>query len=147
MTKPRFNPSAFQNPFFRSFELCSSFARNNATMLWSANEVIGRRTTRMVRHGAAPSADDRREMQRMVSEKQSAMAESSQAAWAQWVASSQSMWSDALFAPGVALDPSHAATRLVDAQLKIANAAMKPLQRRVAANQKRLSGTPRSASR
>ena len=140
MTKPRFNPSAFQNPFFRSFELWSSFARNNATMLWSANEVIGRRTTRMARHGAAPNADDRREMHRMISEKQSAMAESSRAAWGQWMQCSQALWSDALFARGAARNPASATTRLIDAQLKIANAAMKPLQRRVAANQKRLSG-------
>ena len=135
---PLFDP--IQNPFLRSFELWSSFARNNATMLWSANEVVGRRTTRMVRHGAAPNADDRREMHRMISEKQSAMVESSRAAWGQWMQSSQALWSDALFAGGAARNPASATTRLIDAQLEIANAAMKPLQRRVAANQKRLSG-------
>ncbi len=140
MTKPLFSPSAFQNPFFKSFELWSSFTRNNAAMLWSAGEVIGRRTTRMARHGATPNADDRREMHRMVREKQSAMAEASRAAWGQWMLSSQGMWTDALFARGAARDPASAATRLIDAQLKIANAAMKPLQKRVAANQKRLSG-------
>ncbi|MGI9025927.1 MAG: hypothetical protein ACR2GP_10150 [Burkholderiaceae bacterium] len=138
MTKPLFNP--FQNPFLKSFELWSSLARNNATMLWSAGEVIGRRTTRMAQHGAVPNENDRREMHRMVSEKQSAIAEASQAAWSQWMQSSQAMWTDALFAQGAARNPSNAATRLLNAQLSIANAAMKPLQKRVAANQKRLSG-------
>ncbi len=146
MTKPIFNARAFQNPFFKSFELWSSFTRNNATMLMSASEVIGRRTTRMAQHGAAPDANDRREMHRMVSEKQSAMAEASMAAWAQWMRSSQTMWTGALFPRSASRRPSTAATSMIDAQLKIANAAMKPLQKRVAANQKRLSGK-RSASR
>ena len=147
MTKPFRNPFMIQNPFFKSFGLWSSLARNNASMLWSAGEVIGRRTTRMAQHGAAPNTDDRREMHRMVSEKQSAMAESSRAAWTQWMQSSQTMWTEALFARGWPRNPSSATTRIVNAQLKIADAAMKPLHKRVAANQKRLSGKRPSATR
>ena len=143
MTKRRSNAFSIQHPLFKSFELWSGFARNNASMLWSASEVIGRRTTRMAQHGAAPNADDRREMHRMVSEKQSAIAEASMAAWSQWMESSQAMWTEALFARGGTRRPANAATRIIDAQLAIANAAMKPLQTRVAANQKRLSGKRR----
>lgn len=146
MTKRRSSAFAIQNPFLKSFELWSSFARNNASMLYSASEVIGRRTTRMAQHGAAPNANDRREMHRMVSEKQSAIAESSMAAWSQWMQSSQSMWTQALFAGGAARS-APSATSLVNAQLKIAHAAMRPLQKRVAANQKRLSGKRTSAGR
>lgn len=139
----RRNAYAIQNPFFKSFELWSGLARNNAAMLWSAGDVIGRRTTRMAQHGAAPNADDSREMHRMVSEKQSAMVEAGMAAWSQWMRSSQAMWTDALLNGGRArragISTSRAAKHLVNAQLKIANAAMKPLHTRVAANQKRLS--------
>lgn len=143
MTRRRRSAFTIHNPFLKSFELWSGLARNNATMLWSASEVIGRRTTRMAQHGAAPNAGDRREMHRMVSEKQSAMAEAGMAAWGQWMRSGQSMWTEALLSGGRAKSPgratTHAATRIVDAQLKIAKAAMKPLQTRVSANQKRLS--------
>ena len=140
MTRPRHNAFQNQNPYFKSFELWSRLAHAQTSMLWSAGEVIGRRTTRMARHGAAPNAGDRREMHRMVSEKQSAMAESSMAAWAQWMQSSQAMWAEALLPRSAARRSSSAATSLVDAQLKIAHAALKPLQKRVVANQKRLSG-------
>lgn len=147
MTQPRRSAFRIQHPYFKSFELWSNFARHNAAMLWSAGEVIGRRTARMAQHGAAPNANDRREMRRMVSEKQSAMAEASIAAWAQWMQSSQAMWTEALLPRGATRRASNAATSLVDAQLKIAHAALKPLQKRVAANQKRLSGRGRSAAR
>ena len=147
MTKPRFNAFAFQNPYIKSFERWSSFARNNAAMLWSAGEVIGRRTTRMAQHGATPNQDDRREMHRMVSEKQSAVAESSMAAWTQWMQSSQALWTGALFPRSGGRRTSNSATSLIDAQLRIANAAMRPLQKRVSANQRRLSGKRPSASR
>ena len=147
MTKPLYSAFKIQHPYFRSFELWSTFARNNAAMLWSAGEVIGRRTTRMARHGVAPNANDRREMQRMVSEKQSAMAESSMAAWAQWMRSSQAMWTEALLPRSAARRSSSAATSIVDAQLKIAHAALKPLQKRVTANRKRLSGKRPFAAR
>lgn len=147
MTKPLYRAFSIQHPYFKSFELWSSFASNNAAMLWSAGEVIGRRTARMARHGAAPNVNDRREMQRMVAEKHAAIVESSMAAWAQWMQSSQAMWAEALLPRSPAKRRSRAAKSIVEAQLEIAHAALKPLQKRVAANQKRLSGKNPFAAR
>jgi hypothetical protein len=102
------NASPLHAPLLRSFELWGRFALDNATMLMSAGEVIGRRTTQMATHGIAPNAGERREMHRMVEEKQSALVEGSLAAWGVWMHLSQSSWLEAVRLTtrnGIALAP------------------------------------------
>ena len=83
-------------PFLQSFEHWNRFAAEHTAMLWAAGEVIGRRTTTMATHGIAPNAQERREMERMVEEKQSAMLEGSLAAWHEWMRLAQASWLDAV---------------------------------------------------
>lgn len=83
-------------PLLRSFASWNRFAADHTAMLWAAGEVIGRRTTTMASHGIAPNAHERREMERMVEEKQSAMLEGSLAAWNEWMRLAQASWLDAV---------------------------------------------------
>jgi hypothetical protein len=150
-------------PLLQSFELWNRFTADNAAMLWAAGEVIGQRTSRMATHGIAPDANERREMQRMVEEKQTAIFESSLAAWNEWIRLSQASWFDALrtttrnslaLAPALmGIDPFDALSSTtarsmasmsrqwttLDTPLRIADAAFEPVRARVAANRKRLA--------
>ena len=95
-------------PLLQSFERWNRFAADQTAMLWAAGEVIGRRTTTMATHGIAPNALERREMERMVEEKQSAMLEGSLAAWNEWMRVAQASWLDAVkltMRNGLALAP------------------------------------------
>ena len=97
-----------QLPLLQSFERWNRFAVDQTAMLLAAGEVIGRRTTTMATHGIAPNAHERREMERMVEEKQSAMLEGSLAAWHEWMRLAQASWLDAVrltMRNGMALAP------------------------------------------
>lgn len=171
MTRPR----SARPLLLQSFERWNRFTADQMTMWLGAGEVIGRRTTAMARHGMAPDALERREMARMIEEKQAAMLEGSLAAWNEWMRLAQASWLQTIgLAMGrgfaldpVALDPLMAATPLqaiartqayaraattrsmtsaarqwhapLDTQLRIANAALRPMRERVAANRKRLA--------
>lgn len=87
---------SLQPPLFRSIERWNRFAADQATMLFAAGEVVGRRTATMATHGISPNARERRELARMVAEKQSAMLEGSLAAWAEWMRVVQASWLDAV---------------------------------------------------
>ena len=154
--------------FSRSLELWNRMAVEQATMLWSAGQVIGTRTAAMARHGATPNAKERREMHQMVAEKQSAAFEGSVAAWTECLRVAQASWLEATraatrntmsLAPmmiglnaGNALARGNAYRRRAGGptitsvaqrwsldSLRIADAALKPVRKRVAANHKRLS--------
>lgn len=118
--------------FYKSFERWSRFYRDQSAMLLSAGDVIGKRTAGMAAHGLNPDARELREMQTMIAEKQAAMVEGSMAAWAELMRANQAMWLAALRGGTGTASP-------LDSHLRIVRAAMKPMQTRVAANQKRLA--------
>lgn len=129
-------------PFLHSFERWNRFAADQTAMLWAAGEVIDRRTTTMVTHGIAPNAKERREMERMVEEKQSALLEGSLAAWNEWMRLARASWLDALqttMRNRLALPPVMTNLNPLDTQLRIVNAAFGPTRAAVAANRKRLA--------
>ena len=154
-------PFAWQAAYFRSLDRWMAIAHDSTSMLWAAGDVIGMRTTRMAATAHAPSADDLAEIHRMVAEKPKAFAEAQLAAWNALLQSTQAMWADALRqstrnamalstaalspSPGPSLQRAMSrgmasAMRQLHAPLKIAEAATGPVNRRVAANRKRLSG-------
>lgn len=149
-----------QSAFLHSLTLWNRFTSDNTAMLWSAGEVIGKRTARMASHGLAPNAKERRELQGMIEEKQVAMFEGSIAAWSECVKLSHASWLEAMrmtmrgstaLMPLLASPTSREAARNPSQEelpqgwhgpfvshLKIVDAAFKPVRARVAANRKRL---------
>lgn len=89
-------PKAPHASFAHSFELWGRFAADQTAMLLAAGEVIGRRTAQMAAHGLAPDAGERREMRKMVEEKQTAVFEGSVAAWQEGMRLAQASWADAM---------------------------------------------------
>lgn len=73
----------FGNPFLAPFMLWNSLFMKTAEMMLASAQVIGHRTARMARAGAAPTARDRREFALMGQEKIEAGAQSAQAMAAQ----------------------------------------------------------------
>lgn len=152
-------------PWFRSLDLWGRFVQEQAAMAQSASVVVGRRTARMATHGLAPNAAERRELRAMVDEKHAALVEGSIAACQEWMRLGQAAWLEALrlsMRNGTALVPlttaatpfeaptgaRHGARRkaasgpwttALDASLRIADAALKPTRKRVAANHRRLT--------
>ena len=148
--------------------------RDAMAIAMGAPQVIATRVARMAAHGANPSASDRREMHRMVSEKTSAFGESwlamgmqsmrmQQAFW-------QSMWQPLMrpwwltssargFAWPTFESPLTAATRLSRSRQKalaatvnrgmaqMAAAGLAPVSRRVSGNVKRLASRSSSKRR
>ena len=148
LMRPTRTTFTWHDPYSRSFALWMSIARDNASMLWSASQVIGIRTNAM-----ATGQSDAVEISRMVAEKPAAMFESSMAAWSESMRIAQTMWQDALrqsmAATALTTSPVRAgkramhrslasARRQMNAPLQIANAAAKPVHRRVEANRRRL---------
>ncbi len=126
-------------PWFRSLDLWGRFVQEQAAMAQSASVVVGRRTARMATHGLAPNAAERRELRAMVDEKHAALVEGSIAACQEWMRLGQAAWLEALrlsMRNGTALVPL---TTALDASLRIADAALKPTRKRVAANHRRLT--------
>lgn len=117
----------------------------------AAPAVIAMRTARMMASGAAPSAADRREMSRMVSEKTSAFTRSwfamaarqqrAQVEW--WSAFARACWSPSNAGrPGFMFDT--AAARSLSKRMQASQAAvlahgLAPLHRTATANLRRLS--------
>jgi hypothetical protein len=119
----------------------------------AAPAVIAMRTARMVAAGATPSPADRREMSRMVSEKQRAFAESwfamaarqqrAQVEW--WMAFARAWWTPWTAArPGFGLDSTKAralSKRMQRSQAAVLAQGLTPLHRTATANLRRLSRT------
>ena len=110
-----------------------ALARRLAEVAFAAPQVIAHRTGRMV--GANPSARDRREMNRMVTEKTAALSE----AW--WAMSMQAMRVNLAFSssflrsPFTPLSPARASAAIVS----VFGAGFAPVHRRAVANAKRLA--------
>ena len=119
----------------------------------AAPAVIAMRTARMMASGAAPSAADRREMSRMVSEKTSAFTRSwfamaarqqrAQVEW--WSAFARACWSPSnALRPGFAFDAAKARSlskRMQASQASVLAHGLAPIHRTATANLRRLSKT------
>lgn len=120
MTRPRAKPLPLQM----------------AELALAVPQVVGHRLTRLALAGAAPSARDRREFQRMGAEKAAAFGES----WlAMWMQAAQAQQRLALaMVTGMALPSTAALTR---AGLGVLGQGLAPVHRRAMANAKRLQRT------
>lgn len=108
-------------------------------LLWriatEAPVVMGIRLWQMACAGAFPSANDRREMKRMTSEKVAAAAESTAAMAGQVMALNMSL---AMNWPMLAVDAS-SRRRFADASSRVLEKGLEPIQKRVSANSRRLT--------
>ena len=103
-------------------------------------QVMGHRLTRMALAGPVPSARDRKEFNRMVSEKNHAFQEACQAMLAQSVRAQQALASNLLWsmwAPSAA----SAASQMQLATLGILGKGLGPVHRTAVANARRLART------
>ena len=122
----------------------SSLALKSAELAWAAPQVVAHRLARMSLAGASPSARDRREFERMTSEKTAAFAESWLAmASATMLANQtlamaalQSFWSAPL---GSRRQVRAAGRRATQSALDIMSRGLAPVHRTAVANAKRLA--------
>lgn len=102
----------------------------------AAPQVVAHRLARMAAAGTRPSARDRREMVRMVVEKQAAFAQGWMAMWVEgWLAQQQLLLaclSGSPWAPGSAKQAGEAWERMLERGIA-------PVRRRAVANARRLS--------
>ena len=117
--------------------------------------VIAMRMARMLEAGTAPTAADRREMNRMVSEKVQAFTQSfvavalsqQRAQFEWWTAATRSAyaawlmpWSATMFVPGRSRRPQRSAVeRLLRSQAQVLASGLAPLHRAATANARRLA--------
>lgn len=145
MSRPHRRPfSPWGMPLVSWMELAQ---RSTATWVASA-EVIAQRSQQMASMGATPSAADRRELQRMVDEKVSAVGESAQAMGRQAVAlmlASTTQWMNmahaqtlAMLGSGRAPSAKAGMAAAMRASVAMADAGLKPFHRRATANASRL---------
>lgn len=110
----------------------------------TAPMVVATRTSQMVGAGAAPSARDRRELQRMGGEKVEAFYEACAATVAVTMRTNAEIWAAMIRASSGGIGPATALTRvLADSLGDVAVAGVSPAHRRVVANQRRLNGPRR----
>jgi len=160
------NPTSSMQLFMGPFQVWSRLAWKAGEMAVSSAQVIGQRSTRLMLSGPVPNARDQREFSLMGSEKGEAMLESAQAfgvraltlnqqlvtlAFKQFMTASVTLMSIAAsrsaaesverqgklvrdtMAGSVA-----AASKLSGSTARIAGSAMRPVQKRVSANARRL---------
>ncbi len=117
-----------------------------AELAVAAPQVIGHRMQRMMAAGSAPTAQDRREMQRMGNEKVQAFAESWTAMSLQTVAAQQqmalSLWR-AWFSPVTSASAQRLGQQWQRAALGVASKGLEPVHRRAVANARRLGKAKR----
>ena len=122
-----------------------SIARQAAELAVATPQVIAHRLTRLTLAGPAPSARDRREFQRMGTEKAAAFAESWNAMARQTLDANQTLASSflrAFWSPARAQASAKSAARQAGrAVTAIVRAGLAPVHRRAVANAKRLSRT------
>ena len=108
-------------------------------------QVVAHRVTRMALAGAQPSARDRREFERMGTEKIAALQESWSAMGAEWWRANQRLTATLLRSFWFPWTGAwiHAVSRQTDGiATDLLAAGMAPLRRRAVANAKRLAATP-----
>jgi len=110
-----------------------ALARRLTEVVFAVPQVVAHRTSRMV--SANPSASDRREMNRMVTEKTAAMSE----AW--WAMSMQAMRVNLAFSSDFLRSPFApvSAARANAAIVSVFGAGLAPVHRRAVANARRLA--------
>lgn len=120
-------------------------ARQAAELAVAVPQVIAHRLTRLALAGPAPSGRDRREFQRMGTEKAAAFAESWNAMARQTLDANQTLASSflrAFWSPARAQASAKSAARQAGrAVTAIVRAGLAPVHRRAVANAKRLSRT------
>ena len=120
-------------------------ARQAAELAVAVPPVVAHRLTRLALAGPAPSARDRREFQRMGTEKAAAFAESWNAMARHTLDANQTLASSflrAFWSPTRAQASAQSATRQAGrAVTAIVQAGLAPVHRRAVANAKRLSRT------
>lgn len=119
----------------------ATLARKSTELAFAAPQVVAHRVTRILAAGPHPSARDRREFQRMGSEKLSAFGEAWSAMTLQAMRAHQA-FATALFrawwSPWALAAPWQAATALQGAMLGVLNKGIAPVHRKATANARRL---------
>jgi len=123
-----------------------SITTQAAELAFAVPQVVAHRSARLAMAGSAPSARDRREFERMVSEKTAAFAQSWQAMTMQTVLAQQTLalsmlrnvWSPMSWGNAAA---AALASQAQGAALGILSSGMKPVHRKAVANAKRLGRT------
>ena len=123
-----------------------SIATQAAELAFAVPQVVAHRSVRLAMAGSTPSARDRREFERMVSEKTAAFAQSWQAMAMQAVLAQQTLALSMLRTVGSPMawgSPAAAAlaSQAQAAALGILSSGMKPVHRKAVANAKRLGRT------
>jgi hypothetical protein len=126
--------NAFQPALFNPLMLWAEIGMKTTEMLLASGQVIGTRVGQMARHGANPSASERREMLLMGSEKmkaatQSGMAVATRLQAYQWQLMTRG-WQQPWLGSFAALSTEGA---------RLAGAALKPVHGASTANARRLS--------
>jgi hypothetical protein len=130
----------------RSNRSQQAMAQKSSELATASSQVVAHRVTRMVLAGPVPSARDRTEFQRMVSEKQQAFTESWMAMATQAVQANLALTSTAwrsLCYPwlGGGATPSAMASQMQEAGMGVINKGLAPVHRKAMANAKRLAKT------
>lgn len=124
-----------------------TMAQTSSELAAASSQVVAHRVARMAMAGPMPTARDRTEFQRMVSEKHQAFSESWLAMASQSLIAQQAIATTAwrsLCYPwlGGGATPSAMATQMQEAGMGVINKGLAPVHRKAVANAKRLAKTP-----
>lgn len=130
----------------RSARKSKSVATKSVELVIAVPQVVAHRVTRMATSGPTPSARDRKEFERMVTEKKAAFAEAWQAMAMQTLRANQVFATSLLrsfWSPSLKGKPSAGklATQMHSAALDVFSKGLSPVHRKAVANAKRLART------